>query len=76
MWQGISFTSNYSRFFQMCDTIEGVRAVDYHNNGTNEPTDGSHNLTVPATGIGLEKALPNFATWYKNEFFPDSELAA
>ncbi|KAM7186467.1 serine carboxypeptidase S28 [Rhypophila sp. PSN 637] len=72
MWQTISFTSNYSRFFQMCDTIEGVRAVDFQNDGNNVAVNGTGkwNHTISAHGVGLEKALPNFAAWYKYEFLP------
>ena len=75
IWQGIQFYSNYSRFFQMCDTIEGVRAVDLQNDGNNHPVNNStKNVTVAATGIGLSKALPNFAAWFKHEYLPDSEF--
>ncbi|KAL1861845.1 hypothetical protein VTK73DRAFT_6905 [Phialemonium thermophilum] len=64
-WQAIDFYSNYSEFFQMCDTIEGVRAVSP--NKTNTAT----NATIPsADGVGLEKALANFASWFKVEYLP------
>ncbi|KAK3326755.1 serine carboxypeptidase S28 [Apodospora peruviana] len=71
-WQGIQLYSNYSQFFQMCDTIEGVRAVDINNNGTNKPVDNSTLYTVPGKGVGLEKALVNFASWFKHELLPDT----
>ncbi|KAK0619056.1 putative serine peptidase [Immersiella caudata] len=55
-WQGIQRYSNYSEFFQMCDSIEGVRPVNWSN--------------ISADGVGLEKALANFARWYKHEELP------
>lgn len=65
----MGFTSGYSTFFQMCDTMEGVRQVDTTGNGTNIAVP---NATVPGPqGVGLDKALPNFAAWYKNEYLPD-----
>lgn len=68
-WQAVQFYSNYSTFFQMCDTIEGVRAVSMNN--TNKGT----NATIPsAHGVGLEKALANYAAWFKAEYLPGCEL--
>ncbi len=50
----MSLWSNYSTFFQMCDSIEGVRPVE---NGTRRiPVSSYSNKTgvpVPADGIGL-----------------------
>ncbi|KAK1756745.1 hypothetical protein QBC47DRAFT_377545 [Echria macrotheca] len=78
LWQGISPATNYSDFFQMCDSIEGARpVVIWGMNATNTTVGPYHNVTkppnttVPATGIGLEKALPNFASWFKNEYLPN-----
>lgn len=52
----------------MCDTIQGTRQVDMAGNGTNAAVP---NATVPGPeGAGLEKALPNYAAWVKNEFLP------
>ena len=53
----------------MCDSIEGVRAISA--NKTNLRT----NNTIPQeNGVGLKKALPNFASWFKTEFLPGSEF--
>ncbi|KAK6084908.1 serine carboxypeptidase S28 [Seiridium cupressi] len=56
-WQEISFTSNYSQFYQMCDAIEGAGS--------------GLNGTFSGDGVGLSKALPNFAAWFKSEYLPD-----
>ncbi|KAH8911725.1 serine carboxypeptidase S28 [Coniochaeta sp. PMI_546] len=65
-WQGTQLFSNYSTFFQMCDTMEGVRLPSA--NGTNRR---APNATVPGVGgIGVEKALPNYAAWFRTEFLP------
>ncbi|KAK4185600.1 putative serine protease [Podospora australis] len=71
-WQDILPWMRYPVFYQMCDTIEGARPVvtDY-DNGTKqfftEPTVGA----APITSIGLEKALVNYAAWFRYEFLPD-----
>ncbi|KAB5554368.1 serine carboxypeptidase S28 [Coniochaeta sp. 2T2.1] len=65
-WQSTQLFSGYSTFYQMCDTIEGVRQPSA--NGTNQRVS---NTTVPGIGgVGLEKALPNYAAWFRNEFLP------
>ncbi|OIW23514.1 serine carboxypeptidase S28 [Coniochaeta ligniaria NRRL 30616] len=65
-WQSTQFFSNYSTFYQMCDTMEGVRLPSA--NGTNQRVS---NATVPGVGgIGVGKALPNYAAWFRNEFLP------
>lgn len=57
----------------MCDTIEGVRQVDTTGNGSNV---GVPNAAIPAAGgAGLDKALPNYAGWFKSEYLPGSEFA-
>ena len=62
--------TNYGQFYQMCDTIEGVRVPS--TNGTNHRVS---NATVPGVaGVGIEKALPNYAAWFRNEFLPYCEL--
>lgn len=67
-WQSTYFFSGYSSVFQMCDTIQGTRQVDMTGNGTNAAVP---NATAPGPeGAGLEKALPNYAAWVKNEFLP------
>lgn len=55
-WQSIQFYSGYSQFYQMCDAIEGVIP-----NKTGNYSD---------TGVGLSKALPNFAAWYSANYIP------
>ena len=62
----------------MCDTIEGVRPVNISTaylNSTGVNTTAINppkwrNDTVPATGVGLERALSSFASWFKNEVVP------
>jgi len=82
-WQGVSPSSNYSWIFQLCDTMEGARPVNISSvylNGTISNTTAAglpkwRNNTVPqavpATGIGREKALANFAAWHKYEILPE-----
>ncbi|KDN67486.1 putative serine carboxypeptidase S28 [Colletotrichum sublineola] len=49
-WQSIQQYSGYSDFFAMCDAVEGVTS----------------NSTIPgADGVGLPKALDNFASWWR-----------
>lgn len=56
----------------MCDTIQGVRQVDTAGNGTNSAVPGA---TIPGPeGAGLDKALSNYANWFKAESLPGSEL--
>lgn len=69
----------------MCDSIEGARPVNtskVDSERTNSTTIGEkqppYNVTqndvqaanISADGVGLEKALANFAKWYKYEEFP------
>ncbi|KAH8896497.1 serine carboxypeptidase S28 [Thozetella sp. PMI_491] len=72
-WQSVQFFSGYSDFFQMCDSVEGVRAV--RNGKVGVPVDSYGNGTgvpVPADGIGVDKALANFAKWFKYESLPNT----
>lgn len=65
----MQFTTGYGPFFQMCDTMQGVRQVDTTGNATNVAVP---NATVAGPeGVGLDKALPNFAAWFKIEYLPD-----
>jgi hypothetical protein len=58
----------------MCDTIEGVRQVDF--NGTGNSTAVSNATTLPdSKGVGLEEALRNYAGWFKYEFLRDSKIS-
>lgn len=61
MWQSIQFTSNYSNFFQMCDAIEGVIP--------------NVTATYSDQGVGLSKALPNFAKWFTASYIPGCEYS-
>lgn len=60
-WQTLQFYSGYSLLFRMCDTIQGY----------------GPNATVGATGpptengVGLQKALPNYASWYTKDYLPN-----
>ncbi|RYP51476.1 hypothetical protein DL768_003206 [Monosporascus sp. mg162] len=56
-WQSIQLYSGYSTFYQMCDAIEGV----------------SPNTTLAESskdGVGLKKALPNYAKGYTTSYLP------
>lgn len=44
----------------MCDAVEGA-------------VDGVPSSAIPEEGVGLEKALPNFASWFKTEFIANRE---
>jgi hypothetical protein len=63
-WQSIQFYSGYSQFYQMCDAIEGA----------NGNYSGNYTSSYSETGIGLKKALPNFAAWFKNKYLPGCEF--
>lgn len=61
-WQ-IEMFSNVgttSLFLHMCDAIEGA-------------VDGVPGSAIPEEGVGLEKALPNFASWFKTDFIANRE---
>lgn len=55
-WQSIQLYSGYSAFYQMCDAIEGASS--------------NTSISINSTGVGLEKALPNFASWFKAKYLP------
>jgi hypothetical protein len=70
----------------MCDSIEGVRPVSVNSThagtstiGDKIPSSVNANITdasnVPADGVGLEKALANFALYYKYEELPGCECS-
>ncbi|KAK0716778.1 serine carboxypeptidase S28 [Lasiosphaeria miniovina] len=71
MWQSVQFFSNYSAFFQMCDSMEGVRPVQINGTNVSNSTGKWLNTTVPAIGVGLKKALTNYASWFRNEYVPN-----
>lgn len=56
LWQSNSFYTNYSGFYQFCDAIEGVAA--------------GAAVTPDANGVGLAKALPNYANWVNTTVIP------
>jgi hypothetical protein len=59
LWQSIQFNSGYSQFYQMCDAIEGA----------NKGNSTKFALESPK-GVGLTKALPNYAKWFKTSYLP------
>ncbi|KAK0708905.1 serine carboxypeptidase S28-domain-containing protein [Apiosordaria backusii] len=70
-WQYISITSTYHRFYQMCDTIQGVRPIDLDGWGTDLWFPSGPPTSPPTSrGVGLEKALINYSAWFKHEFLP------
>ncbi|KUJ07461.1 putative serine peptidase [Mollisia scopiformis] len=55
LWQGNQFYEN-TGFFDFCDAIEGIT---------------SNTSVIPnATGVGLAKALPNYANWMSTVLVP------
>ncbi|KAL7622689.1 hypothetical protein AAE478_006367 [Parahypoxylon ruwenzoriense] len=62
-WQSIQFTSGYSTFYQMCDAIEDVIP------NSTAPMNASSN------GVGIKKALPNFARWFQAQYLPGCNVA-
>lgn len=59
-WQSIQFYSGYSQFYQMCDAIEGATGN----------SSGSYSTGYSDKGVGLSKALPNYAAWFTSEYLP------
>lgn len=58
-WQGNSFTTGYSSFYQWCDAVENVGALF------------PNTSSVPgAEGVGLTKALDGYAKWIREEVVP------
>ncbi|KAH7317225.1 peptidase S28 [Rhexocercosporidium sp. MPI-PUGE-AT-0058] len=55
-WQGNDFYTGYSTFYQWCDAVENA-------------VPGS-NVSTPASGVGLQKALAGYASWVKNSLVP------
>ncbi|KAK8099683.1 serine carboxypeptidase S28 [Apiospora kogelbergensis] len=55
-WQSIQFDSGYSKFYQMCDAIEGAFTNTSYSHGEQ--------------GVGVKNALPNFAKWFKASYLP------
>ncbi|CAL3969226.1 unnamed protein product [Diplocarpon coronariae] len=58
LWQSNTFYSEYSEFYKFCDAIEGVEA--------------GAAITPDENGIGLAKALPNYAKWVNEVQIPGS----
>ncbi|OBT76301.1 hypothetical protein VF21_03345 [Pseudogymnoascus sp. 05NY08] len=64
-WQ-IEMLSNVgttSLFLSMCDAVEGA-------------VEGVPGSAIPEEGVGLEKALPNFASWFKTDFIANRCMGA
>lgn len=47
-------------FVNMCDAVEGA-------------ADDVPGSAIPEEGVGLEKALPNFASWFKTDYIANRE---
>ncbi|KAK4459815.1 putative serine protease EDA2 [Cladorrhinum samala] len=66
--------ARYDIFYQMCDSIQGVRPVeldpDVFRPSTYTPTPIDPEREVSADGVGLQRALGNYAEWFTNEFLP------
>ncbi|KAI5209493.1 serine carboxypeptidase [Aureobasidium subglaciale] len=59
LWQGNQFYRN-TGFFDFCDAVENVKP-------------NSTNTTLPsAKGVGLEKALAGYASWFNTTYLPGS----
>ncbi|GAB1315250.1 hypothetical protein MFIFM68171_05460 [Madurella fahalii] len=64
-WQNIQLSTNFSTFFQMCDTVQGTRPVEIEDPDADTATP---NVTFNSATAGVEKALANYASWFKNEY--------
>ncbi|KAF4200396.1 hypothetical protein CNMCM8927_003431 [Aspergillus lentulus] len=58
LWQDMNFVSGYSRFYKFCDAVENV-------------TPGAKSVPGPE-GVGLEKALQGYASWFNSTYLPGS----
>ncbi|KAH7309745.1 endoprotease endo-Pro [Stachybotrys elegans] len=58
VWQSIQLNSGYSQFYQMCDAIEGAGSAP------------GAKVSYSSKGVGLKKALPNYAAWFKASYIP------
>lgn len=56
LWQDMNFVSGYSRFYKFCDAVENV-------------TPGAKSVPGPE-GVGLEKALQGYASWFNSTYLP------
>ncbi|KAF7169373.1 hypothetical protein CNMCM6106_004298 [Aspergillus hiratsukae] len=56
LWQSNTFYTGYSGFFEFCDAVENV-------------TPGAKSVPGPG-GVGLEKALKGYASWFNSTFLP------
>ncbi|KAF7159052.1 hypothetical protein CNMCM5623_004285 [Aspergillus felis] len=56
LWQSNTFYTGYSEFFKFCDAVENV---------------GPGAKSVPGpSGVGLDKALKGYASWFNSTFLP------
>ncbi|KAK1540561.1 serine carboxypeptidase S28 [Colletotrichum paranaense] len=58
-WQSIQLYSGYSAFYEMCDTVQGAIG-----------NFSAPNTTYSANGVGLPKALDNYASWWSTNYLP------
>lgn len=61
-WQSIQLYSGYSAFYEMCDTVQGAIG-----------NFSAPNATYSANGVGLPKALDNYANWWSTNYLPGSK---
>ncbi|KXX79502.1 putative serine protease EDA2 [Madurella mycetomatis] len=58
-------SQTFSTFFEMCDTIEGTRPVEIE---VPDASTTAPNVIFDSAAADVEKALANYASWYKNEY--------
>ena len=63
-WQGIALANKFHPFYRWCDYIEN--ALTTFNGTVKYPT----NFTAGPEGVGLQKALQGYATWFKTWKLP------
>jgi hypothetical protein len=61
-WEAMQFTPGGfgALFYTMCDAVEGV-------------VGNVSSSAIPDEGVGLEKALPNYALWFNTSFIYNRE---
>lgn len=56
LWQSTDFDTGYSEFYKFCDAVENVEA--------------GASATPGPEGVGLEKALKGYASWFNSSYLP------
>jgi len=88
-WQSISLADDeYPFFYAMCDAIEGASRLQHvvsmepmtTSKGDHFDVDSTTSTTspepsAPELGVGLNKALRNYAAWFKSEWYSSSKSA-